>query len=82
MNTETIELPYLCRWYLEALKEAGETDALRRVAEAGPETWGRLAAISWDGRRCLVGHAYSAEIMLAEHDEWLEAALWSALRAL
>jgi two-component system, chemotaxis family, protein-glutamate methylesterase/glutaminase len=32
--------------------------------------------------RCRVGHAYSAESMLAEHDEGLETALWWALRAL
>jgi two-component system chemotaxis response regulator CheB len=32
--------------------------------------------------RCRVGHAYSAESMLAEHSETLEAALWAAMRAL
>ena len=52
---------------------------------ACPECHGTLWEIQ-DGNllrfRCRVGHAYSAESMLAEHDEGLEAALWSALRAL
>lgn len=50
-----------------------------------PECHGTLWEIQ-DGNllrfRCRVGHAYSAESMLAEHEESLEAALWSALRAL
>ena len=32
--------------------------------------------------RCRVGHAYSSESLLAAKSEELEAALWSALRAL
>ena len=32
--------------------------------------------------RCRVGHAYSAESMMAEHGESLEGALWIALRTL
>jgi two-component system, chemotaxis family, protein-glutamate methylesterase/glutaminase len=50
-----------------------------------PECHGTLWEIQ-DGNllrfRCRVGHAYSAESMLAEHDASLETALWSALRAL
>jgi two-component system chemotaxis response regulator CheB len=52
---------------------------------ACPECHGTLWEIQ-DGNllrfRCRVGHAYSAESMLAEHDDGLETALWSALRAL
>jgi two-component system chemotaxis response regulator CheB len=52
---------------------------------ACPECHGTLWEIQ-DGKllrfRCRVGHAYSAESMLAEHDDALETALWSALRAL
>jgi two-component system chemotaxis response regulator CheB len=32
--------------------------------------------------RCHVGHAYTSESMLAEQDEALEAAMWTALRTL
>jgi two-component system chemotaxis response regulator CheB len=32
--------------------------------------------------RCRTGHAYTAESMLAEHNESMEAALWAAVRAL
>ena len=32
--------------------------------------------------RCRVGHAYTPETLLAEHDDSLEDALWAALRAL
>lgn len=52
---------------------------------ACPECHGTLWEVQ-DGDlirfRCRVGHAYSVESMLAEHSESLEAALWSALRAL
>ncbi|HVF39512.1 MAG TPA: chemotaxis protein CheB [Gemmatimonadaceae bacterium] len=47
------------------------------------------AGVLWEIRegklvryRCRVGHAYSAETMLAAHGEAAEAALWAALRAL
>jgi two-component system chemotaxis response regulator CheB len=32
--------------------------------------------------RCHVGHAYSGEVLLSEHSERLEAALWTSLRLL
>jgi two-component system chemotaxis response regulator CheB len=44
---------------------------LRRVTEAGIDRF-----------RCRVGHAYSPESLVAAQDESLEAALWTALRAL
>jgi two-component system chemotaxis response regulator CheB len=54
-------------------------------AFACPECHGTLWEVH-DGDlvryRCRVGHAYSAESMLAEHTDSLEAALWAALRAL
>ena len=57
MNTETIELPGEVRWYLGALKAAGELEALRRVAKVPPEKWGHSHGVDWEGKRCLVGHA-------------------------
>lgn len=52
---------------------------------ACPECHGVLWEVK-DGElvrfRCLVGHAFSAEALLANQSEELEAALWTALRAL
>jgi two-component system chemotaxis response regulator CheB len=68
---------------MEAL-DRGEVPGTPSVF-ACPECHGTLWEIQ-DGNllrfRCRVGHAYSSESMLADHDESLEAALWSALRAL
>jgi two-component system chemotaxis response regulator CheB len=50
-----------------------------------PECHGALWASDEPGvlhYRCRVGHAYSAESLLAAHDTDLEAALWTALRSL
>ena len=50
-----------------------------------PECHGALWELHEDGLlhfRCRVGHAFSAESLLSEHDQSLEAALWAALRAL
>jgi len=54
-------------------------------AFACPECHGTLWEVH-DGElvryRCRVGHGYSSESMLAEHNESVEDALWAALRAL
>lgn len=50
-----------------------------------PECGGTLFDVTDEGPlhfRCRVGHAFTAEYLLANQAEALEAALWSALRAL
>lgn len=50
-----------------------------------PECHGALWEIEEDGLvrfRCRVGHGYNMEAMLAEHGRDVEAALWTAFRAL
>jgi two-component system chemotaxis response regulator CheB len=51
-----------------------------------PECSGTLFDVTESGEplrfRCRVGHAYTAEYLLADQAEALEAGLWSALRAL
>jgi hypothetical protein len=42
--------------YLRALWDAGEVEAVRRVAEARPETWSSGGLIDFWGRQCLLGH--------------------------
>jgi two-component system chemotaxis response regulator CheB len=73
------------------VKIANEEDPLTAGVEhvgdpsiiACPECHGVLLQLKEAGRirfRCHTGHAYSAESLLAEIDESIEAALWSALR--
>ncbi len=69
-----------------------DLDALQQDERPGtpsgfacPECGGALWELPADGLlrfRCRVGHALSAESLLAEQSEAVEAALWSALRAL
>ena len=50
-----------------------------------PDCHGTLWEINDEGTlrfRCRVGHAYTAQTFLAAHGEWLEQALWIALRTL
>lgn len=50
--------------------------------ECGGSLWEGTDATSILRFRCHVGHAYTAETLLADQSESLEATLWSALRAL
>ena len=69
--------------------EAQSPEDLQRLGVASiytcPECHGTLWEMHNDHLlrfRCRVGHAYTAESLLVDHDESLEAALWAALRAL
>lgn len=69
--------------------QAQSPDDLERLGSPSvytcPECHGTLWEMQNDRLlrfRCRVGHAYSAESLLVDHDESLEAALWAALRAL
>ncbi|MEO8287823.1 MAG: chemotaxis protein CheB [Chloroflexota bacterium] len=70
-------------------KDLSDPAVLDRLGTAShfacPECHGTLWEMH-DGNllrfRCRVGHAYTADSMLAEHNESLEGALWAALRAL
>ena len=79
----------------EPIDEAGEPDAIAladRQTQSGipstmscPECHGVLWEVKNDELvrfRCRVGHAYSDEALLVHQSENLEAALWTALRAL
>ena len=68
---------------------AGETTNMERIGTpsvyACPECHGTLWESDQDGvpqYRCRVGHSYTADSLLAEHDGSMEATLWAALRAL
>lgn len=65
---------------------AGSPDEARRGASpfVCPSCGGTLFDVGDDGDRyrCRVGHAYTAETLLAEQDEHSEGALFSALRSL
>lgn len=66
-------------------KEAGVHGLGTPSLFACPECHGVLLEIGEGGRvryRCHTGHAYSRATLLAEHDDQVEAALYSAMRAL
>src|SRR5262245_12615240 len=67
----------------------GDPTDMERIGKpsiyACPECHGTLWEYDQDGvpqYRCRVGHSFTAESLLAEHDGSLEATLWAALRAL
>jgi two-component system chemotaxis response regulator CheB len=65
---------------IEALARSGESTGF-----TCPECHGGIFAMRLEGSqhfRCRVGHAFTAETLLAEQRASLEAALWTALRAL
>jgi two-component system chemotaxis response regulator CheB len=65
---------------IEALAKSGDPTGL-----TCPECHGGIFAVDRDGLqqfRCRVGHAFTAETLFAEQRASLEAALWTALRAL
>jgi hypothetical protein len=57
MAMNLITCPDSIQTYLTALYDAGEIEAVRRVAEAGPERWTSGGLIDFRGRQCLLGHA-------------------------
>jgi two-component system chemotaxis response regulator CheB len=65
-------------------EQAADQRALETTVYSCPECGGVL----WQTPgpllkfRCHVGHAYSGEVLLSEHSERLEAALWTSLRLL
>jgi two-component system chemotaxis response regulator CheB len=68
---------------LDELKAEGRPGSPSRYS--CPECQGVLFEIDEEGLlrfRCRVGHAYSAETLLSEQAGTLEAALWTAMRAL
>jgi two-component system chemotaxis response regulator CheB len=65
---------------IEALARSGEATGF-----TCPECHGGIFAVQLEGSqqfRCRVGHAFTAESLFAEQNASLEAALWTALRAL
>jgi hypothetical protein len=56
MSDTLITCPEPIQEYLRVLYDAGEIDAIRRVAEAGPEEWTDRDVLNGMGQRCLVGH--------------------------
>lgn len=66
-----------------------DSDILNKLGKVSsftcPDCHGTLWEMEDDGLlrfRCRVGHAFTAENMLAQHDETLESMLWAAMRAL
>ena len=47
-----------------------------------PDCNGSLVSLSEDNFRCHVGHAWTADALLAARDDEVEGALWVALRSL
>jgi two-component system, chemotaxis family, protein-glutamate methylesterase/glutaminase len=75
-----------------SIREADEVAVVDRQTQPGvPSTMAcpECHGVLWEQKeedliqfRCRVGHAYSAEALLVHQSEQLEAALWTALRAL
>jgi two-component system chemotaxis response regulator CheB len=53
-----------------------------RVQQMCPECGGPLWKLNQDRWRCYLGHSVNAAVLLDKSDEQVEAALWSAVRAL
>ena len=70
-------------------REEAHMEDIEKLGQPSVFTCPECNGVLWELRdgellrfRCHVGHAFSAESLLAEQSESLEAALWAALRAL
>ena len=88
-NVAKTEVPKSARLDEEFKKYMGDRSDMDLIGKSSvftcPECQGTLWEVDEGGvlqYHCRVGHSFSTEGLLAEHDESMEASLWAALRAL